>query len=56
MDQTSEILDGNTVGGEVMSGGSTYEKIEKARLLSSSEYTVNSAMGYISLKSTRCLP
>ena len=52
MDQTSEILDGNTVGGEVMSGGSTYEKIEKARLLSSSEYTVNSAMGYISLKST----
>ena len=30
--------------------GLNYEKIEKARLLSSSEYTVNNAMGYISLK------
>ncbi len=30
--------------------GLNFEKIEKARLLSSSEYTLNKAMGYISLK------
>jgi cell surface protein SprA len=34
------------------SSGFNYEKIEKARLLSSSEYTVNNAMGYISLKTS----
>ena len=33
-------------------GGEDYEKIESARLLSSSEYTLNSALGYISLKSS----
>jgi cell surface protein SprA len=32
-------------------GGQDYEKIEQARLLSSSEYTVNVNLGYISLKS-----
>ncbi len=32
-------------------GGVDYEKIESARLLSSSEYTLNSALGYISLRS-----
>lgn len=32
-------------------GGKDYEKIESARLLSSSEYTLNSTLGYISLKS-----
>ncbi|MDE6110259.1 MAG: cell surface protein SprA, partial [Muribaculaceae bacterium] len=32
-------------------GGSDYEKIESARLLSSSEYTLNSTLGYISIKS-----
>ncbi len=32
-------------------GGSDYEKVESARLLSSSEYTLNSTLGYISLKS-----
>jgi cell surface protein SprA len=32
-------------------GGRDYEKIESARLLSSSEYTLNSTLGYISLKS-----
>ena len=32
-------------------GGSDYEKIESARLLSSSEYTLNSTLGYISVKS-----
>lgn len=30
-------------------GGKDYEKIESARLLSSSEYTLNSSLGYISL-------
>ena len=32
-------------------GGVDFEKIESARLLTSSEYTLNSALGYISLKS-----
>ncbi len=32
-------------------GGTGYEKVESARLLSSSEYTLNSTLGYISLKS-----
>jgi cell surface protein SprA len=31
-------------------GGTDYEKLASARLLSSSEYTVNNALGYISLK------
>ncbi len=31
-------------------GGTDYEKIESARLLSSSEYSLNSSLGYISLK------
>ncbi|MBD5343342.1 MAG: cell surface protein SprA [Bacteroides sp.] len=31
-------------------GGRDYEKIESARLLSSSEYTLNSSLGYISLR------
>ena len=46
IDQTSSVLDG---AGLV--GGSDYEKLESARLLNSSEYTVNNALGYISLKS-----
>ncbi|MCM1521319.1 MAG: cell surface protein SprA [Muribaculaceae bacterium] len=32
-------------------GGKDYEKVESARLLTSSEYTLNSTLGYISLKS-----
>lgn len=32
-------------------GGRDYEKVESARLLSSSEYTLNSTLGYISIKS-----
>ncbi len=32
-------------------GGKDFEKVESARLLSSSEYTLNSTLGYISLKS-----
>ena len=46
IDQTSTVLDG--ISGFV--GGSDYEKLEKARLLSSSEYTVNQSLGYVSLK------
>ncbi|MCQ2335367.1 MAG: cell surface protein SprA [Paludibacteraceae bacterium] len=33
-----------------MAGGEDFEKVESARLLNSSEYTVNTALGYISLK------
>ena len=47
IDQVSTTLDG---AGLV--GGTDYEKIEKARLLSSSEYTVNTALGYVSLNTT----
>ncbi len=32
-------------------GGRDFEKVESARMLSSSEYTLNSTLGYISLKS-----
>ena len=46
IDQTSTVLD--AIPG--FAGGTDYEKLEKARLLSSSEYTVNTALGYISLK------
>lgn len=35
-----------------MQGGDDYEKIESARLLTSSEYTINNTLGYISLKQT----
>ena len=48
INQTSSVLD--AVPGFV--GGVDYEKLESARLLTSSEYTLNSAMGYVSLKST----
>ena len=44
--QTSTIL--QSISG--MDAGEDYEKVESARLLSSSEYTLNSALGYISLK------
>ncbi len=47
LQQTSTALEG--MNG--MEGGSDFEKIESARLLNSSEYTLNSALGYISLKS-----
>ena len=48
IDHTSTTLD--AIPGFV--GGVDYEKLEKARMLSSSEYALNSALGYISLKST----
>ena len=47
IDETSSVLEG---AGLV--GGSDYEKLESARLLGSSEYTINTALGYVSLKTT----
>ena len=47
LQQTSSALEG--LNG--MEGGMDYDKIESARLLTSSEYTLNSALGFISLKS-----
>ena len=44
-DQTATVLD------PVMKGGTEYEKVENARLLTSSEYTLNKYLGYISLRS-----
>ena len=48
IDQTATRLD--AIPGFV--GGVDYEKLEKARKLSPSEYTINSELGYVSLKST----
>ena len=48
IDQTSTVLDGIPN----FTGGTDYEKLQSARLLNSSEYTVNQALGYVSLKST----
>ena len=47
LQQTSAALEG--LNG--MEGGADFDKIESARLLTSSEYTLNSVLGYISLKS-----
>ena len=44
IDNASAALDG------IMTGGTDYEKLSAARLLTSSEYTLNPALGYISLK------
>ncbi|MDL2262693.1 cell surface protein SprA, partial [Bacteroidales bacterium OttesenSCG-928-I21] len=50
------IRDINSVGNALLAydmiGGIEYEKIESAKLLSSSEYTYNAQLGYISLNST----
>ena len=46
IDQVTTILEGIST----LHGGTDYEKLSSARLLSSSEYTVNTALGYISLK------
>ena len=48
IDQSSTILDG--IGN--FEGGRDYEKLASARLLTSSEYTVNTALGYVSLKTS----
>ncbi len=47
INQTTTVLDG--IGG--FTGGTDYEKLEKARLLSSTEYKLNTSMGYITLNS-----
>ena len=47
--QVSSALQPLTAYG--IEGGRDYEKVESARLLSSSEYTLNSSLGYISLRS-----
>ncbi len=44
IDQATSALDA------IMTGGVDYEKLSAARLLNSSEYTLNAALGYISLK------
>ena len=44
--QVSQVMQG--IGG--MELGEAYEKVESARLLNSGEYTLNAALGYISLK------
>ena len=46
IDQTSSLLE--SIPGFV--GGNDYEKLESARLLSSSEYSVNTSLGYVTLK------
>jgi len=48
INQTSSVLE-NIPG---FTGGTDYEKLESARLLSSSEYSVNTALGYVSLNTT----
>ena len=45
IDQTNSVLAG------VLESGSDYEKLSSARLLTASEYMVNKALGYISLRS-----
>ena len=47
-----DIDQASTVLGAIMTGGEDFEKLSAARLLTSSEYTLNSALGYISLKTT----
>ena len=46
IDQVNNIL--GSIGG--LNGGTDYEKLSNARLLSSQEYTLNNALGFISLK------
>ena len=47
IDQTADVLEG-----QGLVGSSDFEKLESARLLNSSEYTINKALGYVSLKTT----
>ena len=48
IDQVSTVLETNAG----LTGGEDFEKLESARLLTSSEYTLNEELGYISLKTT----
>ncbi len=41
-----------TLEGLGMTGGSDFEKLESARLLTSSEYTINTSLGYVSLRTS----
>lgn len=54
VNQYSDARDANQTSSTLESagliGGNDFEKLENARLLNSSEYTVNTAMGYISLR------
>ena len=50
--EARDIDKASSVLGAGMTGGEEFEKLSAARLLSSSEYTLNSALGYISLKTT----
>lgn len=47
IDQTSSVLPT-----AIYEGGTDYEKLASARLLTNSEYTLNKALGYISLKTS----
>ena len=47
-EQTTTVLDGVPQ----FTGGTDYEQLSSARLLSSSEYSVNTALGYLSLRTT----
>ncbi len=46
--QTNSVLAAQYAGNDI-NGGEDYEKIESARLLSSSEYTLNTSLGILSL-------
>lgn len=48
IDRVNSVLN----NAEGINGGLDYEKLSNARLLSSSEYTVNKSLGYISLKNS----
>ncbi|MGN0281527.1 MAG: cell surface protein SprA, partial [Prevotella sp.] len=48
IDRTSTVLD--AISGFI--GGVDYEKVQSARLLGASEYTLNTSLGYVSLKTT----
>ena len=48
INRVTQVLDPLSAYG--IEGGSDYEKVESARLLSSSEYTLNSTLGYISVR------
>jgi cell surface protein SprA len=50
IEQTNDVLQSQLSGYDI-DGGQDYEKIESARKLESSEYTLNSSLGFISLKS-----
>lgn len=50
IDGVNEVLE-HYLGSQDIVGGEDYEKIESARMLNSSEYSINPQLGYISLRS-----